>query len=113
VTDVLIHHRNSAQNNKIGGFQTNWLLLFVITMHHTLGIAFVFLGLVTLSLALPFLASSLGSNMVLQRDQQARLWGWTSKPAQQVTVRFNNQNYVTTSDSSTGFWLVKLPPMKV
>jgi sialate O-acetylesterase len=76
------------------------------------GAVLVILGLFTTSFALPFLASSLGSNMVLQRDQQARLWGWTSKPGQEVTVFFNNQKFVATSDSTNGYWVVKLPSMK-
>lgn len=52
----------------------------------------------------------LGSNMVLQRNQELKIWGWADKN-EKVTVHFNDVTRSTRADKN-GRWLVKLPPMK-
>ncbi|MCF8224283.1 MAG: beta galactosidase jelly roll domain-containing protein [Bacteroidales bacterium] len=51
----------------------------------------------------------LGSNMVLQRDQDVRIWGWADAK-EKVTVTFNGQKKITRADAD-GNWMVILPPM--
>eukprot|EP01102_Stenamoeba_stenopodia_P007032 TRINITY_DN1964_c0_g1_i2.p1 TRINITY_DN1964_c0_g1~~TRINITY_DN1964_c0_g1_i2.p1 ORF type:complete len:561 (+),score=125.97 TRINITY_DN1964_c0_g1_i2:142-1683(+) len=61
--------------------------------------------------SMPFVSSTLGSNMVLQQaPQSAVLWGWTSAPSSKVVVSFNGNNYTATSDDTDGLWTVSLPP---
>jgi len=50
------------------------------------------------------------NNMVLQRDQEVRIWGWSNKK-EKVTIQFNGQTVSTVADRS-GKWTVKLNPMK-
>lgn len=52
----------------------------------------------------------LGSNMVLQRDQDVKIWGWAD-PGEKVKVTFSGQNLTTKADK-TGSWLVTFAPMK-
>lgn len=52
------------------------------------------------------LPSILGNGMVLQRDVQVKIWGW-SEPNTQVTVDFLGHSYETLSNSD-GKWLVML-----
>ena len=49
-------------------------------------------------------------HMVLQRDQQVKVWGW-DKPDQQVTVGFAGQSVTATADKD-GRWSVQLEPLK-
>jgi sialate O-acetylesterase len=51
-----------------------------------------------------------GDNMILQREQTVKIWGWNT-PSQEVTVLFNNREYksMAAADSS---WSVSLPVMK-
>jgi sialate O-acetylesterase len=57
---------------------------------------------------LGFLSSTLGSNMVLQRDQESRIWGFTQSGATIVTL-FKGYTLVTKADSN-GVWKQTLPP---
>ncbi|WMI67740.1 sialate O-acetylesterase [Mangrovimonas sp. YM274] len=56
---------------------------------------------------LPQLVSN---GMVLQRDQDVKIWGWSS-PYESVTLTFQNKKYRTKADSS-GAWSINLPPQK-
>ena len=56
------------------------------------------------------LASIVGDNMVLQRNQPAPIWGWDD-PGTKVTVTINDATVSAKADEN-GKWLVKLPPMK-
>ncbi|KAA6431702.1 sialate O-acetylesterase [Rufibacter glacialis] len=73
----------------------------------------VFLLLVLLSfpgltqVRLPRLVSN---GMVLQRDQELKIWGWAGKK-EKVAVSFRGKNYQTQADTA-GNWQVKLPAMK-
>ena len=49
-------------------------------------------------------------NMVLQRNQPLKIWGW-SKKGERVTVRFKGQDYSGRSNKS-GKWIIALPPME-
>jgi sialate O-acetylesterase len=55
------------------------------------------------------LASVLGSNMVLQQQMPARVWGW-SAPGDEVSVEFAGQKKAATADAK-GAWKVLLDPM--
>ncbi len=52
----------------------------------------------------------IGDNMVLQRDQPVKIWGWAG-PKEKVTVTLKNKSYkvVTTSD---GKWEIQLPAQR-
>ncbi len=52
----------------------------------------------------------IGSGMVLQRDQEAPIWG-TADPGEAVTVRFRGQTRSTTADAN-GRWLIRLKGLK-
>jgi sialate O-acetylesterase len=56
---------------------------------------------------LGFLSSTLGSNMVLQRDQETRIWGFTRSGATIVT-NFKEYTFLTKADKN-GIWRQKLP----
>lgn len=49
-----------------------------------------------------------GDNMVLQRDQELRIWGWAS-PGESVRVRFRGMS-VNTRAAADGRWSTKLKP---
>jgi len=49
-------------------------------------------------------------HMVLQRDRQARIWGW-AKPGEKVTVQFDAQSASAAADKD-GKWAAELAPMK-
>jgi sialate O-acetylesterase len=51
----------------------------------------------------------LGSNMVLQRDLAAPVWGW-AEPGEEVTVTVAGQECRTRADAG-GVWRVRLKPM--
>lgn len=55
------------------------------------------------------LPSVIGSNMVLQRDIPAPIWGWAD-PGEKVRVVLGLQD-ITTAADSTGAWMVKLSPL--
>jgi sialate O-acetylesterase len=50
-----------------------------------------------------------GDHMVLQRDQNDRVWGWAD-PGEEVTVSINGQTKTATAGAD-GKWLVTLDPM--
>ena len=52
------------------------------------------------------LHAMLSDGMVLQRDVNVKIWGW-SEPGEKITVGFLNRRYETFADSS-GRWLVTL-----
>lgn len=56
------------------------------------------------------LPNLLRDNMVIQRDEKIKIWGWAS-PGELVNVKFKGKSYKTTTDPD-GKWLVWLPPMK-
>ena len=56
------------------------------------------------------LPSIIGSNMVLQRNTECRIWGWAGN-GEEVTVSFRDTEKSTRADNN-GRWEVTLPPMK-
>jgi len=52
----------------------------------------------------------IGSNMVLQRNQECRIWGW-AEPGEKVIVEFNETER-STRTGQDGRWMVTFPPMK-
>lgn len=48
--------------------------------------------------------------MVLQRDTELKIWGWTDS-GEKVTVRFQGKHYDTEANQK-GEWSVMLPPQK-
>ena len=50
-----------------------------------------------------------GDHMVLQRDQNDRVWGWAD-PGEEVTVSINGQSKTATAGAD-GKWQVTLDPM--
>ena len=61
-----------------------------------------------------FVASTLGSHMVLQRGVSSSVYGWSSQASSTVTVIFEASTYSATSSSSPSaaggfFWQVALP----
>lgn len=59
---------------------------------------------------LPLLSPVFADHMVIQRDQPARLWGW-SDPGREITVRFAGQKKTATTDP-TGKWEVTLASLQ-
>ena len=57
------------------------------------------------------LASPFGDNMVLQRDVEVPIWGW-SDPGDEVRVIVRGKLKETVADVD-GCWMVKLDPLKV
>jgi sialate O-acetylesterase len=55
------------------------------------------------------LPSVIGSNMVLQRDMAAPIWGWAD-PGEQVTVVMGSTTLQAKADAN-GAWMMKLPQM--
>ena len=49
------------------------------------------------------------TNMVLQRDKAASIWGW-AEAGEKITVTFANAQRVTTAAEDRS-WKVTLPPM--
>lgn len=56
------------------------------------------------------LPSVVGNNMVLQRNEVVKVWGWAN-PGEKVTVSFRKKTHSARADSD-GKWMVKLAPMK-
>jgi sialate O-acetylesterase len=52
----------------------------------------------------------LGSNIVLQRNREIKIWGWADK-GEKVTVHFNDAVESTRADRD-GNWMISLPAMK-
>ena len=51
-----------------------------------------------------------GDNMILQRDQVVKIWGWNT-PSQDVTVTFNHKDYKALA-AADSVWSISLPIMK-
>lgn len=63
------------------------------------------LAMLTLSGSALELPEQIGSNMVLQQQTQARLWGWAKGGSSiQVIPSWNGQTYTAKVDKSTGRW---------
>jgi sialate O-acetylesterase len=65
-----------------------------------------------------FLSRTLGSNMTLQREKKASIYGYTSEAQTSVTCSFDGNEYTTLSsnqksinDGSGYLWIVQLPEM--
>ncbi len=59
----------------------------------------------------PFtISGAIGNDMVLQRDTEVNIWGWSNKKGETITVSFKG-NTVTGKVDDNGNWLVKLPKM--
>jgi sialate O-acetylesterase len=58
----------------------------------------------------PLLHPLFASDMVLQRDVEDPIWGWT-EPGKQVTVSLNGKTATATADPS-GKWLAKIGPFQ-
>ncbi len=58
--------------------------------------------------AKPFVCPLFSDNMVLQRDRNDPVWGWT-KPGENVTVSINGQSVSGTADAA-GKWMVSIQP---
>src|SRR5690349_11082356 len=52
----------------------------------------------------------ISDGMILQRDTEARIWGWASV-GENVSVVFNKKTYDTKAGSD-GKWMVRLPKLK-
>lgn len=62
------------------------------------------------SLAQVRLPRIIRSQMVLQRGQEAHIWGWAS-PGERISLEFQGKKYKTRA-SQTGEWEISLPPAK-
>ena len=60
--------------------------------------------------AKPFLHPLFASDMVLQRDAQDPIWGWT-EPGKEVTVSMNGKS-VTATAGPDGKWMAKIGPFE-
>lgn len=85
---------------------------------HSASFVSIFLALMLPSAfaANAFLASTLGSHMVLQRGVSSSVYGWSSVPSSTVTVTMGTSTYSATSSPSPSaaggfFWQVALPAM--
>jgi len=60
----------------------------------------------------PFKVSgAIGDNMVLQRDAKNKIWGWSDKTGEKLTVTFKGQTAEATVDEN-GEWCAVLPEME-
>src|SRR5690554_4500431 len=50
----------------------------------------------------------IGNGMVLQQNEQIKLWGWASTH-ENITLHFNEQEYKATANAD-GEWEILLPP---
>ena len=56
------------------------------------------------------LPALISDGMVLQREQNVRVWGWAD-PNESVTINFRKKKYTTQADAE-GNWTITLPPTK-
>jgi len=61
---------------------------------------------------LPLVSPVFGDNMVLQRDQVDRVWGWCSTPGAKITVTIGSQSAEATPDTA-GRWQANVPAQPV
>ncbi len=72
--------------------------------------------LVLCLLIIPFLSAEIrlpriiGSNMVIQRNQECKIWGWADK-GEKVSVAFKDEK-LKTRTAKTGRWVITLPAME-
>ncbi len=60
----------------------------------------------------PFtISGALGNDMVLQRQTEVNIWGWSDKKGEKITVSFKGNTVEATVDNN-GEWLAKLPKME-
>ena len=60
----------------------------------------------------PFTVSgAIGNDMVLQRDAKNKIWGWSDKKGEKITVSFKGQTAEATVDEN-GEWCAVLPEME-
>ena len=67
------------------------------------------LTITSITLADVRLPTLFSEGMVLQRNIEVPVWGW-SRRGEPVTVRYRNQTKTTTADGQ-GNWMIKLDPM--
>jgi len=84
-------------------------------MKKIINIHVIILAVIFLALALPAhadvkLPGVLNNNMVFQRDQEIKIWGWADK-GERISVTFNNIIRRTRPDAS-GKWMVIFPAMQ-
>ena len=78
-------------------------------MKPDLKLVFIFLVLYSVSAAAQIrLPQIISDGMVLQRDQNIRIWGWSSAK-EEITLNFKNRYYNTRADEA-GNWEIILPP---
>ncbi|MEM9885897.1 MAG: sialate O-acetylesterase [Bacteroidota bacterium] len=73
----------------------------------TITLLFIFSGLSTVSFAQLSVASIFTDNVILQRDTEVPIWGWTEDKAS-VNVQFRGKTYLARTDKE-GKWTTKLP----
>ncbi|WP_254507311.1 sialate O-acetylesterase [Anatilimnocola floriformis] len=59
--------------------------------------------------ALPLVHPLFSTDMVLQRDVKAPIWGW-SKPGEEIAIRFDDQAAGKATADATGKWETKIGP---
>ncbi|MEM9850000.1 MAG: sialate O-acetylesterase, partial [Bacteroidota bacterium] len=74
---------------------------------HKLALLFLLSSLTISSCAQLTVASIFTDNVVLQRDTEVPIWGWTDEPAS-VNVQFRGKTYLARTDEN-GKWRTKLP----
>jgi len=57
------------------------------------------------------LAKIFGDNMILQRDEPTKIWGWAS-PNENISINLNNKSFSGKSNEK-GYWIISLPSNKV
>lgn len=67
-----------------------------------------FLGFSVAAQAQIRLPKLITDNMVLQRDQPIKIWGWAA-PKEKIGLIFNKKSFKTTADND-GKWEIQLPP---
>ncbi len=71
----------------------------------TIALLFIISAATQAQIRLPKL---IGDNIVLQRDQPIKIWGWAS-PKEKIELSFNKKKFKTTT-SDDGKWELMLPP---
>ena len=75
-----------------------------------LGLLFVLLSSFSDSYSQLKLAKIFGDNMVLQRDEPTKIWGWAA-PDENITVALNDKSFHIKS-TEKGYWIISLPSNK-
>jgi sialate O-acetylesterase len=83
-------------------------MIHISRRYHLAGFLLMFAAIASRAeVRLPHL---IGDNMVLQRDQELRIWGWADR-GEKVTVHFNGA-VESTRARKDGTWLITLPAME-